>query len=152
MKLLQISSILIATLFVSTTLRAHCQLPCGIYGDELKFIELEQHIETIHKAGAQIRSIASKDSLSAQEQQQIVRWTTNKEDHAQKIIDEVANYFLAQRIALEADHYEEKIELLHHIILFAMKSKQSTESEPPKILSTKLSMLKELYLSHGGKH
>ena len=70
----------------------------------------------------------------------------------QKIIDEVANYFLAQRIALEADNYEEKIELLHHIIVYAMKSKQSAESEPPQILFTKLSTLKELYLSHGRKH
>ena len=152
MKLLHISFILIATLFISTPLRAHCQVPCGIYGDKLKFSELEQHIETIIKAGAQIRSISSKGSLSAQEQQQIVRWTTNKEDHAQKIIDEVANYFLAQRIALEADHYEEKIELLHHIIVYAMKSKQSTESEPNQILSTKLSTFKELYLGHGKTH
>ena len=152
MKLLQISSILIVALSVSTSLSAHCQLPCGIYGDEHKFSELEQHIETIHKASVQIQSIASKGSLSAQEQQQIVRWTTNKEDHAQKIIDEVANYFLAQRIALEADNYEEKIELLHHIIVYAMKSKQSAESEPPQILFTKLSTLKELYLSHGRKH
>ena len=149
---MQISSILIVTLFVSTSLRAHCQLPCGIYGDKLKFSELEQHIETIHKAGAQIRSIASKGSLSAQDQQQIERWTTNKEDHAQKIIDEVANYFLAQRIALGADHYEEKIELLHHIIVYAMKSKQSAESEPPQILLTKLSTLKELYFNHGKTH
>ena len=152
MKLLPILSILFATLFTTTSLIAHCQVPCGIYGDELKFNELEQHIETIHKAGAQIRSISSKSPLSAQEQQQLIRWTTNKEDHAQKIIDEVAHYFLAQRIALEADHYEEKIELLHHIIVYAMKSKQSTESEPNQILSTKLSTFKELYLGQGKTH
>ena len=152
MKLLRILSILITTLFISTPLRAHCQVPCGIYGDELKFSELNQHIETIYKAGAQIRSISSKSPLSALEQQQIVRWTTNKEKHAQKIIDEAANYFLAQRIALEADHYEKKIELLHHIIVYAMKSKQSTEIEPAQILSIKLSALKELYLSHDKTH
>ena len=152
MKLLTISSLLFTTLFTTTLLKAHCQVPCGIYGDELKFNELEQHIETIHKAGAQIRSISSKSPLSAQEQQQIIRWTTNKEEHAQNIIDEVANYFLAQRIAIEADHYEEKIELLHHIIVYAMKSKQSTESEPTQILSTKLSTLKKLYLRHDKTH
>ena len=152
MKLLPISSLLFATLFTTTLLRGHCQVPCGIYGDELKFNELEQHIETIHKAGAQIRSISSNSPLSAQEQQQIVRWTNNKEEHAQNIIDEAANYFLAQRIAPEADHYEEKIELLHHVIVYAMKSKQSTESESTQILSTKLSRLKELYLRRGKTH
>ena len=139
---------LIAILLTASSAGAHCQVPCGIYGDELKFSELEQHIQTINKAGAQIRSISSKSPLSAQEQQQIVRWTNNKEEHAQKIIDEAANYFLAQRIALEVDHYEDKVELLHHIIVYAMKSKQSAESEPTEILSTKISTLKELYLNH----
>ena len=142
---MHILPILIAILLSAASAGAHCQVPCGIYGDELKFGELEQHIETINKAGAQIRSISSKDSLSAQEQQQIVRWTTNKETHAQKVIDEVANYFLAQRILSKADHYEKKVELLHHIIVYAMKSKQSAESEPAQILATKLSTFKRLY-------
>lgn len=139
---------LIAILLTASSAGAHCQVPCGIYGDKLKFGELEQHIETINKAGAQIRSISSKDSSSAQEQQQIVRWTINKETHAQKVIDEAANYFLAQRILPKADHYEKKVELLHHIILYAMKSKQSTESEPAEILATKLSTFKRLYFNH----
>lgn len=140
--------ILIATFLSAASAGAHCQVPCGIYGDDLKFSELEQHIETINKAAAQIRSISSKNRLSAQEQQQLVRWTTNKEEHAQKIIDEAANYFLAQRIALETNQYEDKVELLHQIIVYAMKSKQSADSEPTEILSAKISTLKELYLNH----
>jgi hypothetical protein len=28
----------------------HCQVPCGIFADELKFGELEQPIETIDEA------------------------------------------------------------------------------------------------------
>ena len=145
---MHILPILIAILLSAASAGAHCQVPCGIYGDELKFGELEQHIETINKAGAQIRSISSKGSLSAQEQQQIVRWTTNKETHAQKVIDEAANYFLAQRILPKADQYEKKVELLHHIIVYAMKAKQSAASEPAEILATKLSIFKRLYLDH----
>ena len=142
---MHILPILIAILLSAASAGAHCQVPCGIYGDELKFGELEQHIETINKAGTQIRSISSKDPLSAQEQQQIVRWTTNKETHAQKVIDEAANYFLAQRILPKAEHYVKKVEILHHIIVYAMKSKQSAESEPAQILATKLSTFKRLY-------
>lgn len=134
------------------SLNAHCQVPCGIYGDELKFGELEQHVETIAKAAAQIRELAGQDELTAQEHQQLVRWVSNKESHAQKIIDEAANYFLAQRIKAGQDHYQDKLELLHHIIVYSMNSKQSSSADAPKILGEKLAAFKALYLNHDHKH
>ncbi|MFP4204130.1 MAG: superoxide dismutase [Ni] [Opitutales bacterium] len=152
MKILHIITFAIVSLFTGASLNAHCQIPCGIYGDELKFGELEQHIETIEKSGKRIRELSAKDELSAQDQQQLIRWTTNKEEHAQKIIDEIANYFLAQRIKPDADHYAEKVELLHHVIVFSMKSKQSVESEPVETLAEKLAAFKELYLDHTHTH
>jgi nickel superoxide dismutase len=131
---------------------AHCQVPCGIYGDELKFGVLEQHIETITKAADQIRELSDKKKLTAQDHQQLVRWVNNKESHAQKIIDEAANYFLAQRIKAGQDHYEDKLELLHHIIVNSMKSKQSSDSDAPKALAEKLAAFKDLYLDHDHAH
>ncbi len=148
MKTLHILALALASLFTAASLSAHCQVPCGIYGDALKFGELEQHVATIEKAGKSIREISAKDSLSAQDQQQLIRWTNNKESHAQKIIDESANYFLAQRIKPDAAHYAEKVELLHHIIVYSMKSKQSVESDPVDTLSKKLAEFKALYLDH----
>lgn len=152
MKILQLLALTLASVFTTASLSAHCQVPCGIYGDELKFGELEQHIQTIAKAGAQIREISAKEELSAQDKQQLIRWTMNKESHAQKIIDESANYFLAQRIKPGADHYAEKLEVLHHIIVYSMKAKQSVEDEPVDILSKKLAAFKELYLDHTHSH
>ena len=152
MKKIYLLTFVLASLFSTASLSAHCQVPCGIYGDEMKFGELEQHIETIAKAGKSIREISAKDTLSAQDQQQLIRWTNNKESHAQKIIDETANYFLAQRIKPGADHYTEKLEVLHHIIVFSMKSKQSVEAEPVETLAEKLAVFKELYLDHSHEH
>jgi len=152
MKTIHILALTLASLFTTASLSAHCQVPCGIYGDELKFGELEQHVDTIAKAGTQIRELSAKDDLSAQDMQQIVRWTNNKESHAQKIIDETANYFLAQRLKPGADHYAEKVELLHHIIVFSMKSKQSVESDPVDTLSKKLAAFKDIYLDHDHVH
>lgn len=134
------------------TASAHCQVPCGIFGDELKFGELEQHVETIAKAGAQITELSAKESLSANDYQQIIRWTNTKESHAQKIIDEAANYFLAQRVKVGADHYAEKIELLHQIIVYSMKSKQGTDGEAAKVLSEKIAAFKALTLDHNHTH
>ncbi|NBB80934.1 MAG: superoxide dismutase [Verrucomicrobia bacterium] len=144
--------LLLGLLVSAVSLNAHCQVPCGIYGDELKFGELEQHIETIEKSGKIIRELSAKDGLSAQDHQQLIRWTNNKETHAQKIIDEVANYFLAQRIKPGAEHYEEKVELLHHIIVLSMKSKQSVNVDPVKKLAGKVAAFKGIYLDHTHTH
>ena len=152
MKIIQITTFAIASLLTAASLSAHCQVPCGIYGDELKFDQLEQHIETITKSGKLVRELSAKDELSAQDHQQLVRWTNNKEAHAQKIIDEAANYFLAQRIKPDAEHYAEKVELLHHIIVFSMKSKQSVESKPVETLGEKVAAFKAIYLDHGHSH
>jgi len=125
---------------------AHCQVPCGIYGDEMKFGQLEQHVETITKSARLIRELSAKKDLTAQDHQQLVRWVNNKEEHASKIIDEAANYFLAQRIKPDQDQYKDKLELLHHIILYSMKSKQSSDAEAPETLGKKLGEFKNLYL------
>ena len=129
-------------------LSGHCQVPCGIYGDELKFGELEQHVETIAKAASSLEDLAAKEPANAQNMQQIVRWTMNKESHAQLIIDEAANYFLAQRIKPGADHYAEKVELLHHIIVFSMKAKQQSDPAAATALGEKIAAFKALYLDH----
>jgi nickel superoxide dismutase len=152
MKIIYLLTFALASIFSSASLSAHCQVPCGIYGDELKFGELEQHVETIAKSSAMIREIAAKEHLTAQDQQQLVRWTNNKETHAQKIIDEAANYFLAQRIKTDADHYADKLAVLHSIIVYSMKSKQSVEAEPVETLSKQLAKFKELYLDHSHEH
>jgi len=152
MKTIQLLVLACASLFATASLSAHCQVPCGIFADELKFGELEQHIETIDKAGRLVREISAQEALTAQDRQQIIRWTNTKEGHAQNIIDEAANYFLAQRIKLDAEQYAEKIELLHHIIIFSMKSKQTVENEPVVVLSKKLADFKALYLGDSHKH
>ena len=35
--------------------QSHCQIPCGIYGDDARFEELAEHIRTIEKSMAQIQ-------------------------------------------------------------------------------------------------
>lgn len=146
--------LLISTFFlvVANSASAHCQVPCGIFGDELKFGEFEQHVVTMAKAATQVRELSAKDDLTPHDHQQLVRWVNTKESHAQKIIDESANYFLAQRVKVGADHYSEKIELLHHIIVHAMKVKQSTETSATDTLSEKIAAFKELYLDHDHVH
>ena len=77
---------------------AHCQVPCGIYDDARRVIEIEEHIQTIDKAMDNILNITSNNKQTAQEMNQLVRWINTKEEHAQKIQSTLMEYFLAQRI------------------------------------------------------
>ena len=109
---------------------AHCQVPCGIYGDQIKFQELKQDVQTVVKAMAQITELAGKDD--AQSAQQLARWVANKESHATHIQAEAQEYFLAQRIKLpmnQSEHsaYFAKLQSLHQIIVYAMKCKQTLD-------------------------
>jgi hypothetical protein len=56
--------------------------------------------------------------------------------------------FLAQRIKTDTDHYAEKIEILHHIIVGAMKTKQSAGKDATAKLVESIAVFKLLYLDH----
>ncbi len=124
-------------------LSAHCQVPCGIYGDVEKHEELSQHAETVKKASLQIAELSAKKD--PQSQQQLVRWVLNKESHAQKIQDEMASYFLAQRIKKDqptAEGYQAQLTAAHAVIVAAMKCKQSSDPEKSTELTSALAAFK----------
>jgi nickel superoxide dismutase len=111
---------------------SHCQIPCGIYGDETRFTMLEEHITTIEKSMKLINELSDDDA--AAHTNQIVRWVNNKENHADAFTDIVTQYFLAQRIKPvdDADKaqfgvYTKKLVLLHKMMVSSMKAKQTTD-------------------------
>ena len=67
----------------------HCQVPCGIFGDKLRIDLMLEDVATIEKAMRLIDEISKEDSPNYN---QLVRWITTKEEHAQKIQDQVATY------------------------------------------------------------
>lgn len=122
---------------------AHCQVPCGIYGDETRFTLMEEHITTIEKSMTQIKELsgAAQDNVN-----QLVRWVNNKETHADEFTEIVTYYFLAQRIKADAPQYEEKLKLLHGLMVSAMKAKQSTDLQNVQDLRDGLKAFEAIYL------
>ena len=51
----------------------------------------------------------------------------NKEKHADELQEIVAQYFMTQRIKPQAASYDQKIKLLHEMLVFGMKHKQTTD-------------------------
>lgn len=145
-------AILCAALFVSAAgAYGHCEIPCGIYGDDLRFAALDEDIRTIEKSMRQIAELSPDPGANAN---QIARWVMNKEVHADRIRDTVAQYFLAQRIKLPDEDdpaavkaYRDQLARLHKLIVHAMKSKQTTDLAHPASLRETLKAFREAYES-----
>ena len=104
---------------------AHCEVPCGIYDDEARITLILEHARTIEKAMKEISRLAKEEPGN---KNQIVRWVTNKEDHAGEVQHIVSQYFMTQRIKTDTAQYEKKLSLLHQMLQAAMKCKQSIET------------------------
>jgi nickel superoxide dismutase len=122
---------LILLVFISSTALPHCQIPCGIYGDEMRFNMMKEDIRTVEKSMKMITELGGKET---KDYNQIVRWVDNKEHHADKISDTVTYYFMAQRIAPAVKEssegysdYTAKLVLLHKLLYYSMKCKQTTD-------------------------
>lgn len=127
---------------------AHCQIPCGIYGDDTRFTLMEEHITTIEKSMNEIVSLSGSAQNNVN---QLVRWVNNKEDHADEFTEIVTYYFLAQRIKPDAPQYTEKLELLHGLMVSAMKCKQTTDLQNVRDLRAGLAKFEELYMDKEAK-
>ena len=128
---------------------AHCQVPCGIYGDQARFVELKEHITTIEKAMTSINELQKSPS---ENMNQLVRWVNNKDSHADEIAEIITKYFLQQRIKPEeakSDHdsWMAKVTACHHILVSSMKAKQSTDLQHVEDLREHLNAFAEAYLS-----
>jgi len=120
----------------------HCQVPCGIYGDETRFSLLLEHVGTIRKSIAEI----DKESRAvAPNQNQLVRWVANKENHADEIKEIAAEYFLAQRVKDSQNGYTDMLKALHRVIVSAMKTKQSLDSANADALEKAILDFRALY-------
>jgi len=131
------------TLLLGSTLAfGHCQIPCGIYGDDTRFTLLHEHVATLAKSVAEINkeSAAEKPNYN-----QLVRWVMNKEKHADEIKTIVLEYFLAQRVKPNQNGYEDMLKALHGIIVNAMKVKQTTDTDVVHELEHQVEAFQKLY-------
>lgn len=143
MKSIAKASCLLFLTFITHQTYAHCQVPCGIYDDHARVKAMLEDAETVAKAGKMLDELAGKSD--AQSLNQITRWVSNKESHAQKIIETISDYFLTQRVKPDQKDYTERLEKHHAVILAAMKSKQNADPKYAKTLSDAISALAGYY-------
>ena len=133
-------------LITASNVGAHCEVPCGIYDDQLRANLIYEHTVTIEKSMKKITELSTQNPVNYN---QLTRWVSNKEDHATKIQQIVSQYFLTQRIRPDAEKYADKLSLLHKMLLAAMKCKQSIDQANVQTLR---SHLKEFEILYFGKN
>jgi nickel superoxide dismutase len=144
-------AVLIISLFAfGTMVYSHCQIPCGIYGDEDRFDMIAENITTIEKSMKAIKELSDKPKP---DMNQIVRWVDNKEKHADDTAHIITYYFLAQRVKPtllggEAEKaYVKKLKLLHIMLLGCMEAKQTTDLSHVDGLRSVLADFKAIYFA-----
>lgn len=130
----------------TSSARAHCQIPCGIYDDHARVESMLEDAATVVKATKLIRELSRK--RDSQSRQQMVRWVTNKESHAQKVISTMADYFLTQRVKPKQKDYSARLADHHAVILAAMAAKQSVGAAPAEALVKSIKVLEKYYPEH----
>ncbi len=147
-KCIQITLMFSIVFFAVSYAAAHCEIPCGIYDDEMRVNMIAEHITTIEKA---MNRIVKLEGQKPKNCNQIVRWVMNKEHHASEIQKIVTQYFMTQRIKLDTENYTKKLTFLHKMLVYAMKCKQTTDLSHITTLRSVLKEFKDLYFGHTHK-
>lgn len=153
-----ITAVVLLFIAAASQCLAHCQIPCGIYDDEMRIKMIGENITTIDKA---IRQVESLSAAEKPDYNQVVRWTNVKDQHADQISDIVSWYFLQQRVKpideSDTEGYEayvHKLTLLHEMLVYSMKAKQATDLANVDMLNRLLEDFEKAYFGHdhGGEH
>ncbi len=153
-KKLVVGAVLVSAVVFGSLAYSHCQMPCGIYDDEARFGAIAENITTIEKAMKEIERLSAEAKPNMN---QIVRWVNTKDEHANEISETVTYYFMTQRVKLPAkgdakayNEYIKELTLLHPMLVYAMKAKQTTDLANVEQLRSLLDEFHKVYTGKTG--
>lgn len=122
---------------------AHCEVPCGIYADQMRFDQMLEDTATMKKAMGKIAMLAVK--TDAQSANQAARWVSTKETHATNTQHIIAQYFMTQRIKPTQADYVKRLTTAHAVMTAAMKCKQTTDEQNADALEEAILAFRKVY-------
>lgn len=115
---------LLSAVFLNGQAHAHCQMPCGIYHDELVYNQIDQYAETMYKAVAVLNDLHMD---SVKEKNDFVRWVVQKENASNEIAEVICKYFLMQKIKPGEEDTAKKLAEAHKLLFGIVQIKQNTD-------------------------
>lgn len=112
----------LAGMFLSGALHAHCQMPCGIYHDDMVFDQIDQYVETMYKG---ISVINNSKFDNAKERNEFIRWVIEKEHASNEAASLIMKYFLQQKIKAGEETTPKQLASAHRLLLLIVSIKQN---------------------------
>lgn len=123
-KILLTATALLALQVFPHQIQAHCQMPCGIYHDDMVYDQIDQYVETMVKA---VSILKNNDFKNATESNKFVRWVIQKEKASDEAAHILLTYFLQQKIKPDEPDTAEKLACAHKLLFFLVAIKQNTD-------------------------
>lgn len=105
---------------------SHCQMPCGIYHDDMVYDQIDQYVETMYKG---LSVLNESEFKTAKAKNEFVRWVMQKEKASDEVASLITTYFLQQKIKPGESDTDKRLRSAHRLLFLAMQIKQNTESK-----------------------
>lgn len=115
---------LFAAALNTSSLSAHCQMPCGIYHDDMVFDQIDQYVETMYKA---ISILKENKSQTPKDRNEFIRWVMQKETASDEAAGIITKFFLQQKIKPDEDDTVKRISTAHKLLCLLVGIKQNVD-------------------------
>jgi len=106
------------------SLQAHCQMPCGIYHDDMVYDQIDQYAETMYK-GISVMNNSKFDTV--RDKNEFMRWVMQKEEASNEAADLILKFFLQQKIKPNEPDTVKRLVCAHNLLCMIVLIKQNTE-------------------------
>lgn len=103
---------------------AHCQMPCGIYHDDMVFDQVDQYAETMYKG---ITVMNESKFSSVKDKNEFVRWVIQKENETNEVANLLLTYFIQQKIKPGEEDTLKKLTSVHKLLFLLVQIKQNAD-------------------------
>jgi nickel superoxide dismutase len=112
------------TLCLQGTILAHCQMPCGIYHDNMVYDQIDQYIETMYKG---VTVLNDNKFNNPHDRNEFVRWVMLKENSSNDTAELIMTYFLQQKMKPGEDGNAQRLESAHKLLFLLVQIKQNDD-------------------------
>lgn len=135
---------LIAVFVLSThsKIEAHCQMPCGIYHDQMIYDKIDEFFETMIKA---VTAMNNNEFKTSQERNQFIRWVITKEKECDEIAQLISTYFLQQKLKPGDEDSFDLVKSAHKMMFLLVQIKQNSDANIVREFGKEWDHFKELF-------
>lgn len=145
-KIIGILGLFAGNLMTFADLNAHCQMPCGIYHDDMVYDQIDQFVETVYKG---ISIMNENKFITVKDKNEFVRWVVQKEKCCNEATDLITTYFLQQKIKPGEADTTQRIVVAHKLLFYIVAIKQNTELEFVKQFNEEWERFKVMFHREG---